>query len=211
MVLVGARSVYDGSQRKTFDAQVIESAQSRRRAVIAASMANEIEELLRAAEAAEAEARATLPTAAEERAIVDAAEELAGGEEGVPAKSRAVVLRLETKWLQFLERHGEQYKWDACVGPTLELPKHFQTWFFFNRSNFSTLGCDGMGDSWGELAVPYLLPKYVFVKLGYKNWAKLDAEALHSKCRPYVAELRENWKRLKVSHVRAGTGNKREL
>ena len=31
----------------------------------------------------------------------------------VPAKSRAVVLRLETKWLHFLERHGEEYKWDA--------------------------------------------------------------------------------------------------
>ena len=65
-------------------------------------MADEIEELLRAAEAAEAEACAMLPTAAEERAIIDAAEELAGGEAGVPAKSRAVVLRLETKWLQFL-------------------------------------------------------------------------------------------------------------
>ena len=49
-------------------------------------MADEIEELLRAAEAAEAEACAMLPTAAEERAIIDAAEELAGGEAGVPAK-----------------------------------------------------------------------------------------------------------------------------
>ena len=39
-------------------------------------MVDEIEELLRAAEAAEAEARATLslPTAAEERAIIDAAD-----------------------------------------------------------------------------------------------------------------------------------------
>ena len=64
----------------------------------------EVEELLHAAEAAEAEARAMLPTAAEERAIIDAAEELAGGEAGVPAKSRAVVLVLETKWLHFLER-----------------------------------------------------------------------------------------------------------
>ena len=43
--------------------------------------------------------------------------------------------------------------------------------------------------------------------------ATLDAEALHAKCRPYVAELpvRDNWKRLKVSHVRKGTGNVREL
>ena len=138
-----------------------------------------IEELLRAAEpeAAEAAASATLPTAEEERVIIDAAEKLAGGDAGVPAKSRAAVLRLETKWLDFLQRHGAEYKWDASVGPTLELVKHFQTWGFFTRRNFSTLGTDGLGDSWGLLAVPYLLPKYVFMKLGYKDWATLDAEA----------------------------------
>ena len=70
------------------------------------AMSNEnedIEELLRAAEAAEAAARATLPTAEEERVIMDAAEALAGGDAGVPAKSRAAVLRLETKWLDFRE------------------------------------------------------------------------------------------------------------
>ena len=73
---------------------------------------DDIEELLRAAEAAEAEACATLPTAEEERRIIDAAEALAGSDAGVPAKSRAAVLRLETKWLEFLERHGAEYKWD---------------------------------------------------------------------------------------------------
>ena len=128
--------------------------------------AEDLEALLRAAEAAEAAARATRPSAEEERRIIDAAEALAGSEAGVPAKSRMVVLRLVTKWLEFLERHGAEYKWDARVGPTLELAKHFQTWGFFHRSNFSTLGCDGMGDSWGQLAVPYLLPKYVFWKNG---------------------------------------------
>ena len=59
--------------------------------------------------------------------------------------------------------------------------------------------------------MPYLLPKYVFVRRGYAGWAELGAGALHMKCRPYVAELRENWQRLKVSHTRAGTGNGREL
>ena len=44
-----------------------------------------------------------------------------------------------------------------------------------------------MGDSWGELAVPYLLPKYVFVRRGYAGWAGLDRDALQSKCRPYLA------------------------
>ena len=37
------------------------------------------------------------PRPAEERAIIEAAETLAGSEAGVPAKSRAVVLRLESK------------------------------------------------------------------------------------------------------------------
>ena len=168
----------------------------------------DVEALLREAEAADAAARATLPTPEQERVIIAAAEALAGSEEGVPAKSRAVVQRLVTKWLDFLEKHGAEYGWN---GPTLELARHFQTWGFFNRTNFSTVGLDGMGDSWGQLAVPYLLPKYAFVKLGYTGWAELGKEALDAKCRPYVAELRENWKRLKVTHVRAGTGNGREL
>ena len=174
-------------------------------------MADVIAKLMRAAEAAEAAARATLVSPEEERVIIDAAEALAGSDAGVPAKTRAVVLQLETKWLVFLDKHGAEYKWDAEVGPTLELVKHFQTWGFFHRQNYSTLGCDGMGDSWGQLAVPYLLPKYVFAKLGYKDWAKLDMDALHAKCRPYVCELRDNWKRLTVSHVRSGTGNGRVL
>ena len=91
-------------------------------------------------------------------------------EAGVPAKSaRAVQQALERKWHEFLEKHGNEYGYDVSVGPTIELAKHFQTYGFFHRSNFSTLGCGGMGDSWGHLAVPYLLPKYVFVRLGYTS------------------------------------------
>jgi hypothetical protein len=69
----------------------------------------DIEALLREADAADAAARATLPTAEQERAIIAAAEALAGSEEGVPAKSRAVVQPLVTKWLDFLEKHGNEY------------------------------------------------------------------------------------------------------
>lgn len=156
--------------------------------------------LLREADAADAAARATLPSPAQERAIIEAAEALAGSDAGVPAKSRAAVVRLEAKRREFLAKHGAEYGWNEIIGPTLELAKHFQTWGFFHRKNFSTVGLDGMGDSWGELAVPYLLPKYAFVRLGYAGWAELDAEALHARCRPFVAELRENWKRLKVTH-----------
>ena len=145
----------------------------------AATEEADIEALLRQAEAADAAARATLTTPEEERAIIEAAETLAGSEAGVPAKSRAVVLRLESKWVDFLARHGQEYGWDESVGPTMEMAKHFQTWGFFHRTNFSTVGLDGMGDSWGQLAVPYLLPKYVFVRRGYAGWAELGAEALH--------------------------------
>ena len=95
-------------------------------------MADVIAKLMRAAEAAEAAARTTLVSPEEERVIIDAAGALAGSDAGVPAKTRAVVLRRETKWLVFLDKHGAEYKWDAEVGPTLELVKHFQTWGFFH-------------------------------------------------------------------------------
>ena len=72
-------------------------------------MADVIAKLMRAAEAAEAAARTTLVSPEEERVIIDAAEALAAG---VPAKTRVVVLRRETKWLVFLDKHGAEYKWD---------------------------------------------------------------------------------------------------
>ena len=49
----------------------------------AATVEADIEALLRQAEAADAAARATLTTPEEERAIIDAAETLAGSEAGV--------------------------------------------------------------------------------------------------------------------------------
>ena len=56
-----------------------------------------------------------------------------------------------------------------------------------------------------------MLPKYVFVRLGYAGWTGIDRDALQTKCRPFLAELRENGKRLKVSHKREGSGNGRDL
>ena len=47
----------------------------------------DVEALLREAEAADAAARATLPTPEQERVIIAAAEALAGSEEGVPEKA----------------------------------------------------------------------------------------------------------------------------
>ena len=171
----------------------------------------DIDELVRQAEAAEAAAAATLPSPEEVRTLVAAAEALAATEAGVPPKSAAVILQLEARWLDFIGEHGEEYRFDAAAGPSLQIVVHFQTHGFFTRKNFSTTGRSGMGDQWGQLAVPYLLPKYVFKKLGYSGWVGLDSDALHSKCRPYIAELRDNWKRLKVSHERDGQGNGRTL
>ena len=177
----------------------------------AAASDEDIEELLRRAGEADAAAAATLPSAAKERAVIDAAEALAGSDAGVPPKSRAAIIALENKWMDFLGRHGDEYGFSEAEGPTLELAKKFSTWGFFNRKVFSTTGCDGMGDSWGLLAVPYLLPKYVFVRCGYPGWAGLDRDALQAKCRPFLAELRENWQKLKVSNKRSGSGNDRVL
>ena len=52
--------------------------------------------------------------------------------------------------------HGEAYEYDATVGPTVGHVLHFQTHGFKTRQNYSSLQLDGLGDSWGELAVPYL-------------------------------------------------------
>ena len=43
-----------------------------------------------------------------------------------------------------------------------------------------------------------MLAKFVFVALQYPGWVGLAADALLEKTRPYLCELRENWKRLKV-------------
>ena len=79
------------------------------------------------------------------------------------------------------------------------------------RYEFSTTGECGMGDSWGALAVPYLLAKYVFPLMQHVGWVGLREAELLEKARPYSLELRANWARLKVANVREGTGNGRSL
>ena len=163
-----------------------------------AKAAADVDALLLQAAAAEAEATAPGVSAEEQRRIIAAAEALASSEAGVPAKSSRVIASLLNKWVDFVEMHGDEYGYDAAAGPTVELAKHFSSWGFFNRESFSTVGLDGMGDSWGELAVPYLLPKFVFPLMKYEAWCGLTPDALETKCRPYLSELKENWKRLKV-------------
>ncbi len=79
---------------------------------------------------------------------------------------------------------------------------HFQTHGFKTRQNYSSLQSDGLGDSWGELAVPHLLAKFVFTELKNPGWVGLKADELADKCKPYALEARVHWKRLKVSHGR---------
>jgi len=68
-----------------------------------------------------------------------------------------------------------------------------------------------MSDSWGALAVPYLLAKYVFPMLEYPGWVGLKEHELKEKSQPYALELRQHWAKLKVANVREGTGNGRSL
>ena len=55
-----------------------------------------------------------------------------------------------------------------------------------------------MGDSWGQLAVPYLLPRYVFPLMEYAGWTDLRVHELDALCLPYKKELHANWDGLKV-------------
>ena len=169
--------------------------------------------LLRELDEADAAVARLIPSAEEVREQIEAAEKLAQSEAGTPAKTEEVTQKMMRKWQLFVLEHGEAYGLDVTRGPTSEFILRFQTWGFHNRTTYSPVGLEGMGDSWGERMVPYLLPKFVLTRdeLGYSEWRGLESEALIEKCRPLCHALKENWKRLKVSHVRAGTGNGRTL
>ena len=177
-----------------------------------AQMARGVEALLASAQAAVSAAAAGLPSAADLRAEAARAEALAASGAGAVAKTAAGVGgSLRRQWLRWLDEHGEAYGYDDTEGPTVEHVLHFQTHGFTSRKNYSTVQLDGLGDSWGELAVPYLLAKFVFPELEYPGWVGLTAEELAAKCKPYTLEARTHWKRLKVSHVRGGVDNGRSL
>ena len=177
-----------------------------------AQMARGVEALLASAQAAVSAAAAGLPSAADLRAEAARAEALAASGAGAVAKTAAGVGgSLRRQWLRWLDEHGEAYGYDDTEGPTVEHVLHFQTHGFTSRKNYSTVQLDGLGDSRGELAVPYLLAKFVFPELEYPGWVGLTAEELAAKCKPYTLEARTHWKRLKVSHVRGGVDNGRSL
>ena len=174
--------------------------------------ADPLEALLREVAADDAALEALRPSAAEERAQIEAAEAAIAATGGVAnPKTRQAVMSIVHKWERFLERHAGEEGYDASEGPTVRLAVKFQTWGFFNRECFSTMGLDGMGDAWGQLSVPYYLAKYGFPIMGYEGWVGLTRDALERKCQPYVKELVANWGALKTLHVRGGMGNGRSL
>ena len=188
------------------------AAQVRVGGVAEAEIVDELDALRRAVAEERAALAAVRPSLADERAQVAAAEARLERLDGVAnPKTRAAVMTIAHQFEAFVEAHGEAYGYDAVVGPTVELALRFQSHGFFNRSCYSTLGCDGYSDAWGELKVPYFLPKYGFPMLRLRGWEGLAEEDLFLKCRPYVRALKANWHGLKTSNVREGTANERSM
>ena len=76
--------------------------------------------LLQAAREAEEDAAGHRPSAAEKQQQISELKERAA-EFGDPVKQSAQAKVLERKWLRFLLVHGDAYKFDARVGPNVEL------------------------------------------------------------------------------------------
>ena len=74
---------------------------------------------------------------------------------------------------------------------------HFQTHGFKTRQNYSSLQLDGLGDSWGDLAVPYLLVKFVFTELEYPRMGWVEGGRIGRQPSP----SRTGWRR-----ARTGSG-----
>ena len=152
---------------------------------------------LQAARAAELDAVSHRPTAAQKQQQIAELEERAVLF-GDPVKQSAQAKVLERKWLRFLLVHGETYKFDARVGPSVELVEHFVAYAFCTRDSVSAIGREGLGDSF-ELQIRYMLAKFVFVALKYNGWEGLNAHALHEKAEPFKFAVKVQWQRLKRS------------
>ena len=152
---------------------------------------------LEAARVAETEAASHRPTAAQKQKQIAELEERAQLF-GDPVKQSAQAKVLERKWLRFLLVHAEEYSFNACAGPSVELVKHFVTYAFCTRDLVSAIGREGLGDSF-ELQIRYMLAKFVFPALEYNGWTGLNAHELHKKAEPYKFAVKEQWQRLKRS------------
>ena len=114
-------------------------------------MVASLKEALRAAEDAAATAASFRPTTESVLEVIREAEELAA-EHGDSVKQSAQADVLMRKWLRFLLIVGGEYGFCEGDAPSLELVKHFTTYCFKTRDNVSSIGREGMGDSY-ELQV----------------------------------------------------------
>ena len=167
------------------NAGAMQSAALRR---LAAAMRQDEEQVLLAQQAAREEER--------ERTAAARSKAAAGG---VDPKTTRVVKYGARKLAAWLEVHGPAAGYDVAIGPTVELLKDFAAYCFTHRVKYSVLGNEGLGNSFGALQVPYLLPKYGFPMLKFPGWVGLDEEALLTKASPYKIALRAEWKRLEKS------------
>ena len=110
-----------------------------------------LKDALRAAEEAAGKAAAFRPTTESTLERIRAAEEQAE-EHGDSVKQSAQADVLMRKWLRFLLIVGGEYGFKDGDAPSLELVKHFTTYCFVTRDNVSSIGREGMGDSY-ELQV----------------------------------------------------------
>lgn len=157
--------------------------------------------------------RATVPSPeALRQHVADAEARLLESGGGLAPKTLSAVSSLANKWTEWMDTHGHEYGYEVGAAPTLEQARRFQTHGYYERSiEYSSVGAEGMGDSWGRLAVPYLLPRYVFPYLQFEGWVGLGVAERNEKVRPFLLELKENWDNLKSTVVRAGTGNGRSF
>ena len=119
--------------------------------LLARMVATSLKQALRLAEDAAGTAASFRPTTESVLHRIREAEELAA-EHGDSVKQSAQADVLMRKWLRFLLIVGGEYGFREGDAPSLELVKHFTTYCFKERDNASSIGREGMGDSY-ELQV----------------------------------------------------------
>ena len=114
-------------------------------------VAMNLKQALRLAEDAAGTAASFRPTTESVMERIREAEEQAA-EHGDSVKQSAQADVLKRKWLRFLLIVGGEYGFCEGDAPSLELVKHFTTYCFKTRDKGSSIGREGMGDSF-ELQV----------------------------------------------------------
>ena len=106
---------------------------------------------------------------ANERAKANGMVEKTAGESGAAG-------RLRNKWVKWLaSEHGQAVANRLAAGgaPTVEEAKLFSTWTYKTRQNYSCVGRQGGGNSYGALQIPYMLAKFVFPMMKYDGFTGL--------------------------------------